>query len=64
MAKVTSKKKPAKKNGAAAVPLPANLADVPLPAAKPRKAVRKAEARHLTPLAVPEAAPTLNAPAN
>jgi phosphoribosyl-ATP pyrophosphohydrolase len=55
MAKATSKKKPAKKNGAAAVPLPANLSDVPLPAAKPRKSIRKAEARHLTPLAVPDA---------
>ena len=59
MAKTTKKKpamkvakkpaaKPAKKHPA--VPVPAGL---PVKARKPPKAVRKAESRHLTPLAVP-----------
>ena len=54
MAKDTKKrpvKKPAKRQ-AAAVPVPKTLADLPLPAAKPKKAVRRAEARHLAPLTI------------
>jgi len=44
-------KKPAKRS-ALAVPIPATLAYLPLPANKPKKAVRRAEARHLMPLEV------------
>ncbi len=54
MAKDTKKKplkKPAKRR-APAVPVPAALADLPLPATRPKKAVRRAEARHLAPLEV------------
>jgi len=53
MAKAT-RKKPAKKNSAAALPLPANLPPQARLTAKPRKSVRQVESRHLTPLAGPQ----------
>jgi phosphoribosyl-ATP pyrophosphohydrolase len=52
MAKDTRKKAP-KKTGAGALPLPANLPPA-VAAAAPRKALRRAESRHLSPLAGPQ----------
>jgi len=45
-------KKPVKRRPAATVPVPQALADLPLRASKPKKAVLRAEARHLAPLEV------------